>query len=173
MTMMPWVAENAPELRLGRVDATEYNGLGRTFNVRRYPTVLLFDEVGDYYEFSGGRSPPRLLAFGRGAPGMLAGGQRAPDTLLPNVSEVWLLLEASYEPIKVALKWSTLLALAIKGLSLALLKCLERSGGRRDRPPRRKRGGAPRAAADECEPSQPGGTAAAGSDGAEADVKQD
>ena len=144
MTMMPVVAENAPELRLGRVDATEHNGLARTFGVRRFPTVLLFDEGGDFFEFppQGGRSPPRLVAFGRGAPGMLAGGQRAPTELSPNVSELWLLLEASYEPLKVAIKWAVLIALGIKGLSLALLKCLERLAGRRINEPRRKPGAA-------------------------------
>ena len=70
--MLEAVAQEGPELRIGRVDATVNNGLGRTFGVRRYPTVLLFTD-GEFYEFNGPRSVPRLLAFARGVSQKLRG----------------------------------------------------------------------------------------------------
>ena len=124
--MIEHVAGIAPELRVGRVDATEHNGLARTFGVKRYPTILLFDEDGQFFEFHGTRSPPRLLSFARGAGDLLGAGQPAPTTLLDNVSEWWLLLEAMWDPLKTAFMYAAGIALAIKGGATALLRCLER-----------------------------------------------
>ena len=135
--MMEYVAESAPELRVGRVDATAHNGIARTYSVNRYPTILLLDDDGLFYEFEGRRSPPGLIAFARGG---LVGGRRAPTELLANVSEWWLLAEAMWDPLKLAIKWSVGIALGIKLLATGCLWCLQRSRPPRARRPRRDEG---------------------------------
>ena len=131
LPMLEAVSMEAPELRFGRVDSTEYNGLARTFGVHRYPTVLLFSEDGSFYEFSGRRSVPLLLSFGRSGEAMGL-GKPTPTTLQSNVSDWWLLAEVLWEPLKVALFWSVGIALALKLCAVGMLRLLqrcERAGG--------------------------------------------
>ena len=120
--MMESLASQAPEVRVGRIDATKHNGIARTFGVKRFPTILLMDdEEGLFYEFEGPRALPRLVGFARGA---AIGGHTLPRTLQSNVSTWWLLAEMLYDPVMIALKWSVGLALALKGVSLCLLRLL-------------------------------------------------
>ena len=62
----------------------------------------------------------------RGAPELVGAGRLAPDELSANVSDWWLMLEALWDPISLALKWSVGIAMSIKGLATGILWCLER-----------------------------------------------
>jgi thiol-disulfide isomerase/thioredoxin len=134
--MMDYVSDQAPDLRVGKVDASEHNGLARTFNVKRFPTIMLFDETGIYYEFMAKRrSPPDLIKFGRGDPSLIGVGTVMPSELLPDASEWRLMAEALWPPLKVAFTWALGLALAIKGVSLCLLRLISpgHDRGKRDK----------------------------------------
>jgi thiol-disulfide isomerase/thioredoxin len=128
--MMEALAGRTDAASVGRVDASTHNGLARTFGVQKFPTILLF-ERGLYYEYHGRRSLPRLQAFIAGDAGVRGAGVVAPTALQPNVSEWWLLAEMLWPPIRTSLAWATGLALAIKGLSLCLLRLLQRGRTRR------------------------------------------
>ena len=71
----------AADLRVGRVDATAHNGIARTFGADKYPWIMLFEETGVMYDFHGGRSIPRLIAFGRGAPEPADGSAKTTATM--------------------------------------------------------------------------------------------
>ena len=138
--MIEHVADMAPEIHFGRVDATAHNGLARTFGVQKFPMILLFQEDGTFFEYNGVRSPPRLLAFGRGDPTMLGAGKHAPTELLGNVSNWWLMAEALWDPLKLTLKWSVGIAVSIKALSQGCLWCLERRGREKQKAAARGKG---------------------------------
>ena len=109
-------------LRVGKVDATLHNGIARTFRAQRFPTILFIS--GDtYWEFSDRRSIPGMLEFSRNPP---PGGYFTPTELQANVSDYWLMAEALWPPLKMALSWSVGIALGIKLLSLGCLRLLER-----------------------------------------------
>ena len=129
--MMAAVADRTPELRVGRIDATEHNGVARTFNVRRYPTIMLLDSDGLSYEFHGRRTIQRLVSFARGDPILRGGGVVMPSQLQANVSEWWLLAEAVWPPLKTALMWSLGIAFGIKGLSKCALHFLKKNSKKR------------------------------------------
>ena len=80
--MMERLAELAPDVMVGRIDASTHNGLARTYAVKRFPTILLLDQDGLFYEFEGPRSLQSLLNFGRAAPGALGGGMVQPEEIL-------------------------------------------------------------------------------------------
>ena len=128
--MMERCAELSPDLLIGRVDATKYNGVARTYEVKKFPTILLLDEDGVYYEFIGRRSIPALQSFGRATAGALGGGRFHPGELQPNVSDWWLLAEAMWDPLKIAIKWSVGLALGLKLVALGLLRLLKFMGAK-------------------------------------------
>lgn len=110
--------------RVGVVDASEHNGLARTFGVKKYPTVLLFDTDGFHYEFVGGRSAQTIMNFALGGY-KRHGGHATPRALLPNRSELWMLGEVLWEPFKKSLMWALGLALGIKGVATLLLRMLK------------------------------------------------
>jgi thiol-disulfide isomerase/thioredoxin len=127
--MMEQVSREMPELRVGRVDASEHNGIARTFlPVSRFPSIVLFDQDGLTYEFEGHRSAARIAAFARrdlrSYGKSWPGGRRAPAELQPNVSDLWLLAEAMWPAIKPALTWSVGIAVGIKGTANLILRCL-------------------------------------------------
>ena len=122
--MMEHVAETAPELRVGRVNSTEHNGIARTYGVNKFPSILLFHESGVFYEFSGGRSPPRLIGFARGDSTLLGAGMPMPTELRADVSDWWLLAETLWGPLKVAATWALGIAVGLKGCALGMLKLL-------------------------------------------------
>ena len=124
--MMEYVATQAPELRVGRVNASEYNGIPRTFEVTKFPFILLFDSNNVVYEFHGTRSPPRLIAFARGDPTLLGAGRPAPTQLKDNVSDWWLLAEAFWGPLKTAATWSLGITLSLKLCATGALRLLRR-----------------------------------------------
>ena len=124
--MMEYVATQAPELRVGRVNASEYNGIPRTFEVTKFPFILLFDSNNVVYEFHGTRSPPRLIAIARGDPTLLGAGRPAPTQLKDNVSDWWLLAEAFWGPLKTAATWSLGITLSLKLCATGALRLLRR-----------------------------------------------
>lgn len=128
--MMQRLAELAPDIMVGRVNATAHNGIARSFEVKRFPTILLLDDDGLYYEHQGPRSLQALMSFGRALPGTTGGGRLQPGALQPNVSDWWLLAEAVWDPLKIALKWSVGIAMGMKLLALCMLRILESLGGR-------------------------------------------
>ena len=129
--MMEKLAEPAAQegLRVGRVNATAHNGVARTLGLRRFPTILYVEShaggSSQYYEFEGRRSIPGMLEFSRHPP---PGARAMPDVLQPDVSEWWLLAEALWPPLKIALTWSVGIAIALKLLATCCLKVLERKG---------------------------------------------
>ena len=90
------------------------------------------------YEYMGKRTPPDLVAFARGDRRLGSAGTVASTELLANVSETWLMLEALWPPIKMALTWAVGIAFGIKGLATGCLMLLQRGKTDKGRPRRRK-----------------------------------
>lgn len=148
--MMDYVAEQAPELRVGRVDATTHNGLARTFGMDKFPSIARFDAQSVMYEYTGRqRTPQQLIAFARGDHSLGSAGTAAPTKLLANVPDWWIMLEALWPPFRMALTWAVGIALGIKGLAMGCLKLLKR--GEKPRKPRRPK-------EERTEPQQPDDT---------------
>jgi hypothetical protein len=130
---MQYVADTAPDLRVGRVDATAHNGVARTFGLQKFPSIVRFDAQGVVYEYvARQRTPDQLIAFARGDHRYGSAGTVAPRELLPDVSEWWMLLEAMWPPIRTSLTWAIGVALALKGIAkgcLMLLRHNEPRGG--------------------------------------------
>ena len=124
--MMEHVAESAPDLPVGKVDATAHNGMARTFGITRFPTIMRFDEERTFYEYLGPRTPPRLIAFARGDRSLGTAGHVMPEELLDNVPSWWLMFEALWPPFKTALAWAVGIAVAIKALAAGCLQLLKR-----------------------------------------------
>ena len=132
--MMEYVAQSAPELRVGRVDATAHNGLARSFGVKRFPSIVRFDAQSIVYEYTANaRTPPQIIAFARGDHRYGSAGTVAPEELLDNVPEWWLMLEALWPPFRTAITWALGIALGIKGLAVGCLKLLKRGDKARSR----------------------------------------
>ena len=97
--------QRGSEVRVGRVSVSEHNGIGRTFGLKRFPTVLLFDGRDElYYEFEGRRGLPVLLEFAEGGY-RKQGGAPTPDHLLGDVSEAWLMALTLWDPMKTSLMY--------------------------------------------------------------------
>ena len=123
--MMQFVADTAPDLRVGRVDATAHNGVARTFGLQKFPSIVRFDAQGIVYEYvARQRTPDQLIAFARGDHRYSSAGTVAPRELLPDVSEWWMLLEAIWPPIRTSLTWAIGVALALKGIAKGCLMLL-------------------------------------------------
>ena len=123
--MMNQLAPQAAQegLRVGRVNASLHNGIARTFDCKRFPTILYIDGPS-FFEFEGKRrSIPAMLEWSRRPP---PGARRTPTELQPNVAEWWLLLEALWPPFKMAASWAVGIALGIKLLTTGCLRMLER-----------------------------------------------
>jgi thiol-disulfide isomerase/thioredoxin len=126
--MMQYVADTAPDLRVGRVDATAHNGVARTFGLQKFPSIVRFDAQGVVYEYvARQRTPDQLIAFARGDHRYGSAGTVAPRELLPDVSEWWMLLEAMWPPIRTSLTWAIGVALALKGIAKGCLMLLRRN----------------------------------------------
>ena len=118
-------------IKVGRVDCTKFEGLCRTFDVRRHPTQLLLTDDGAVYEYSGRRDAVALLAFAQG--GYVSSGpavRRAPTELLPNSSRLmkaWRMATDSGSPVlRKAFFIAICAAATIKGALLLLLRCARR-----------------------------------------------
>ena len=118
-------------IKVGRVDCTKFEGLCRTFDVRRHPTQLLLTDDGAVYEYWGRRDAVALLAFAQG--GYVSSGpavRRAPTELLPNSSRLmkaWRMATDSGSPVlRKAFFIAICAAATIKGALLLLLRCARR-----------------------------------------------
>ncbi len=148
------------KVRVGRVDVSSNNGIGRTLGLQRFPTVLLVDAKAElYYEFMGRRGLKELIEWSRGGY-REGGGVVLPLVLHANVSESWLMLESLWRPAKTALTWALGIALGIKGLAKCLLSLTER-GMERERRRRRR------------EKSKAGGGGGGGGDGGDDESDDD
>mmetsp|Transcript_57840 Transcript_57840/g.95561 ORF Transcript_57840/g.95561 Transcript_57840/m.95561 type:complete len:192 (-) Transcript_57840:36-611(-) len=108
-------------LQVGHVDCTKENGISRSFSVQRFPTILRIsrDEV---FEYTGSRQAHMLLEFARGGFKQYTSYMRHPTVLLANTSDLWLLVEALWDPFKTALGWSVGLAVGLKGVAHLCLR---------------------------------------------------
>ena len=124
------VAEQLPQsssMRVGKVDCTAHNGIGRSFGVDRFPYVLLIDADGAVYEYTGRRGLPPLLSFARGGFRKQAPMMQAPAELLADASDAYLLLLALWRPLAMSLGLALGVALCLKGGALLLLRLLRRT----------------------------------------------
>lgn len=113
--------------RVGRVDCSAHNGIGRSFGVDRFPTVMIIDSDGSVYEFTGMRGLPPLLEFARGGFRKQSPKMLAPATLLPNAPDWWLLCLVLWRPIAISFGLALGLALALKCCSWIMLRLLRPS----------------------------------------------
>ena len=60
------VADEAPQLTIAKVDATQEQALTVRLGIRSYPTLLLFDNGASVYKYEGARSLEALEEFARG-----------------------------------------------------------------------------------------------------------
>ena len=121
------VAEQLPQtssIKVGKVDCTAHNGIGRSFGIDRFPYMLLLDADGAVYEYTGKRGLPPLLSFGRGGFRKQAPMMQAPTELLADASDAYLLLLALWQPLAKSLGLALGVALCLKGGALLLLRLL-------------------------------------------------
>jgi len=112
-------------VRVGRVNVSTDNGIALTFDVERFPTLLLLSADGRAYEFQERRrSLPLLSAFATGGYRNQLSSLAVPTTLRPNEPQWWLLLRSLWKPLKqtVVVAFSIAACLA-GGIKLLIYAC--------------------------------------------------
>ena len=115
---------SSPPVRVGKVDCSAHNGIGRSFGVHRFPTVLMIDADGSVYEFFGRRGLFPLVSFGRGGFRKQQPKMLAPSVLLTDASQLYLMMLALWRPFAMSLGLALGIALCLKGGAMMLLRLL-------------------------------------------------
>ncbi len=105
-------AAGAGHVNVGFVDCSNDNGIPRTYNIQKFPTVLYLTADGALHEFTGLRTYPELLRFAKGGFDG-AESRAAPARLKESLEGTWLVLYTLWPPLLAAMRIAAPIAVAI------------------------------------------------------------
>ena len=114
-----------PTINVGFIDCSKHNGIMRTFNIYRFPTILFLSAAGNAHEFRGRRGIEELVEFASGGY-QYQMGNPVPADLYADLTGFNLFIYTIGPPIWAATKFALPIAVGLTLTLKLIVVCLVR-----------------------------------------------